>query len=622
MITIKFPHSYHSLLLRLSRQGVLWSLYVLVGMTPLVMSTSTSEMFEFPKMLIIYATSLTMLCAWSIGQILSPRQIAVRPSHIAFVLFAVSQLIATLTSIDIHTSLFGYYGRFNGGLLSTVAYGVILFVASQSLSEREFRNVMRLSLVVAIVVLIWGLPGRLVGVDLSCVLFRGDFSTSCWTNEFRPQERMFSTLGQPNWLGVYLVAHVGIALYLYLSHVKISTIRVLHDMMRDRTTIVYLLIIVALIAGVILTGSRSSQIGLVIGGMVGVLIMFWRQGRKRAVMVCTGLIVIVALVSGGWYVRRISTSIRQDVTHSGAIRLIVWEGAVRLALRYPLTGTGPETFAYSYFLTRPESHNLTSEKDLIYNKAHNELLNILATSGVIGLTTYVVMIGVFIRQLLKVRHGLPIACAIVAITVANTLGFSTSTSQMLLYLIVAYGLLEDRSYTITTRVTHPLWRVALVTVVVVVWVWGAQYIGRYYEGDISYAAGMNYQYSGDYLGAIDAYSTALDARFEHVYAAKYALVLAQTAYALATTDEHDSYASQIAQYIHSADRVQTAVLRASPRNPLYWRDRVRMLEMIQSIVTGDELARVTREIHTAVKMVRLLAPTDLEGREMEKRVGK
>ena len=83
-------------------------------------------------------------------------------------------------------------------------------------------------------------------------------------------------------------------------------------------------------------------------------------------------------------------------TDSGQIRLYVWQGALDIWKAYPLFGTGVETFAFAYYQFRPAEHNLTSEWDYLYNKAHNEYLNYLATTGALGLGSYLLFIGVFI----------------------------------------------------------------------------------------------------------------------------------------------------------------------------------------------------------------------------------
>ncbi|MBI3954865.1 O-antigen ligase family protein, partial [Candidatus Gottesmanbacteria bacterium] len=84
------------------------------------------------------------------------------------------------------------------------------------------------------------------------------------------------------------------------------------------------------------------------------------------------------------------------ITESGTIRKIVWKGAVDIVKNYPLFGSGVETFAFSYYKFRPQEHNMTSEWDFLYNKAHNEYLNYAATTGLFGLGSYLLFIGGFI----------------------------------------------------------------------------------------------------------------------------------------------------------------------------------------------------------------------------------
>jgi hypothetical protein len=231
------------------------SYYVLIFITPLLMSNQTSEMFEFPKILTIYVIAFTVFALWLIDFIIHRRFVRIPSLVVVVGVFLASQMLATATSIDIHTSIFGYYGRFNGGLLSIIAYCILFFVALQTFDRKTFYTLLKVSLAASMVALLWGLPGRLIGVDMSCILYRGEFSTACWTNEFRPQERMFSTLGQPNWLGVYLTMHVFMAFFLW--------IRIHHDTLRDfikptKRTILYGLYTLLVAFGVVLTGSRSS----------------------------------------------------------------------------------------------------------------------------------------------------------------------------------------------------------------------------------------------------------------------------------------------------------------------------------------------------------------------------
>ena len=90
-----------------------------------------------------------------------------------------------------------------------------------------------------------------------------------------------------------------------------------------------------------------------------------------------------------------------NITPSEDIRKIVWQGSLDLWKAFPLFGTGPETFGFTYYWTRPAAHNLTSEWDFLYNKAHNEYLNYLATTGMVGTIPYLVLIFTVLIVLIK-----------------------------------------------------------------------------------------------------------------------------------------------------------------------------------------------------------------------------
>ncbi|MBI3366653.1 hypothetical protein HY041_03440, partial [Candidatus Roizmanbacteria bacterium] len=196
--------------------------YSLFFFTPLIMASITSELFEFNKMLFIYSIAVLVLFFWIIKIILHKKIILKKtPFDIPLLLFLGSQLIATVISIDTHTSLYGYYGRFNGGLFSIIAYLVLYFgftthFFGNTNGFQIIEKVLKTSLLSSFLVILWGLPGKF-GFDLSCFVFTGQLNNVCWTDQFHPELRMFSTLGQPNWLGAYLAIHFFIGLYFLLK---------------------------------------------------------------------------------------------------------------------------------------------------------------------------------------------------------------------------------------------------------------------------------------------------------------------------------------------------------------------------------------------------------------------
>ncbi len=104
-------------------QIVRWLLTLTLLITPFVFTWVNEELFEFPKMLVVYGLMTLALTAAAVDQL---QQKTIRLPHTVFDktvgFFVVSQILATLLSIHPRTSWLGYYTRFNGGLLSTLTY--------------------------------------------------------------------------------------------------------------------------------------------------------------------------------------------------------------------------------------------------------------------------------------------------------------------------------------------------------------------------------------------------------------------------------------------------------------------------------------------------------------------
>ncbi len=579
-------------------------LFVIV---PLIMSTMTSEMFEIPKMLAIYILTTSIVACYLAGialRLWKPRYHVIGYLLLAWV---VTQALATYFSIDWYTSIFGYYGRFNGGLLSTVMYSALIYIGVQIFDRSNLKTLWVVALFAGCIVLLWGLPGRLLHFDTSCYLFRGEWTVSCWTDDFRPRERMFSTLGQPNWLGTYF-ATLALAAFSLAQQVKVNWKKYLFYGGS-----------LFLCAGLWFTGSRSAQLGFLIGAGILVARYISHTVPKRIFISVVTILIVILVGVGGWYAQSLVQVKPGAITHSGSIRLIVWEGAVKLAARYPLFGTGPETFAYAYPLTRPARHNLTTEKDFIYNKAHNEFLNTLATSGVVGLTGYLILIGGAIYSAYTHKRY-PTLAAMVAIHTANFLGFSTSCTQLLLVLLLIDSFVTD-TVAKSTHTSHFAWtgRSILMTVISLIIIGivslnAYQYWFHYILADIYYAKALSESQSGLYLESLPSFQRAYGYRAEHVYENRFALTAAQAAHDLAMqkSTEITITDDDIASLERLALLLQTRALSRSPHNPVYWRDRAKLGIYLGNIATDEaQIAQYHELVNTSINRAQALAPTDL-----------
>lgn len=413
---------------------------LLFFLTPLIYSPFNSELFEVPKMYFVYAITSAILTlhlwGWLKGRHCLFRRTALT---LPLLLFLLSQIISTVFSIDIHTSVFGYTSRLNGGLVSTICYLLLYFILSVHITEILKTKIINYSLLSGLIISIYGV-GQHFGID-----------KSYWVQDV--QSRVFSTLGQPNWLAAYLCLLLPLALSKFLNS-KTFLQFTIHSSL---VTIFYVCLL--------FTKSKTGIFTALLCLILYSIIYFFQNQRKNILLLSSYLLVLISLsliinnplkdlISPPKTGSRVTDlPVRQaghsslNITPSQDIRKIVWQGALDLSLRYPFFGTGVETFAYSYYWARPASHNLTSEWDFLYNKAHNEYLNFAATTGLLGLLTYLILIfsisSLFFKSPSSL-HLVPSSIAFLSILITNFTGFSIVITSLYLFLLPALVLTPGR----------------------------------------------------------------------------------------------------------------------------------------------------------------------------------
>lgn len=453
--------------------------YILFFLVPLVFYSGSFELFEYNKMMLTYAFTIIIVSAWIIKIIIEHRpvwsQIKRTPFDLPIVLYLISHLISTFLSLDTHTSIWGYYSRFHEGLLASISYILLFYAAVSNLDKRDVSRIFIFSFLSGILVSVWGALEHF-GHSPSCLAITGKFDVDCWIQDVK--SRVFATLGQPNWMAAYLDALILIALGYVLSIKK---------------NLKFLLLIPLFFSALLFTKSRSGILGLIIGlGTFGLATLITHRRNLQALILNRGLILSVALISATVLIFGLpfaglekftvssllssSPSITKgpesspaapiklsgpiDAYESGDIRKIVWKGAIKIWQRHPIFGSGVETFAHAYYLDRPVEHNLVSEWDFLYNKAHNEFLNILATTGTVGMLAYLSLIVAYawwnIKNLLTSDSNnsfilAALFAAYISILVTNFFGFSVVIVALFFFLSPAFSLILKNPQTETLQ---------------------------------------------------------------------------------------------------------------------------------------------------------------------------
>ncbi len=361
---------------------------------------------------------------------------------IPLLIFLGSQILSTIFSIDHRTSLLGYYSRFNGGLLSVISYSLLYWAFVSNMDRKSTLYAIRYALYASFIVSLLGILEHF-GINITCALMGQGFE-SCWVQDV--QNRVFSTLGQPNWLATYLVALIPLTWALALKSKKLM-------LLYSFTLLLY--------TTLLFTKSRSGLLGFVFADLIFWGYILWKYKKQflvQTIVINLLFIILIFVINSPFTVHRspvtspTAPALEVGGTESGTIRKIVWKGAAQIWLHYPILGSGVETFAFSYYKFRPVEHNLVSEWDFLYNKAHNEYLNFLATTGIFGLGSYLILICfslfIFFRNFQSI-FNIALAAGYVGILVSNFFGFSTVSTQLQFFLFpamaVALGISEKRT---------------------------------------------------------------------------------------------------------------------------------------------------------------------------------
>lgn len=593
--------------------------YALFFTIPLIFYPKTSEVFEFNKMVAVYIFTVLILSAWIIKMIVNKKIIFRRTIlDIPILIFLGTQLISTVFSIDSRTSFFGYYSRFNGGLLSLTCYCLLYWAFVSNMNQKKTIYSMLYLISSGLIVTIYGILEHF-GHSFSCLFVTGKFDVDCWVQDVKT--RIFATLGQPNWMAAYLVALLPISFSQFLRARLESPL----ISKKNFKKMIWLIVTILFFLATLFTKSRSGLLALVIADLIfwfGILFINFKKKVFKQLLIIFGVIhflfLIAILIFGtpitpslGEFIQKREVQQTTDTygggTDSGIIRTIVWKGAIDIAKHYPFFGTGVETFAYSYWQFRPIAHNNTSEWDFLYNKAHNEYLNYLANTGVVGLGSYFVLIIFSIVQIVKTKNSIfkiAVLAGYISILVTNFFGFSVVIINLLFFVFPAVAKAMENSKTDVGEKKIKLDnRKKLFIILILLF---ASYllfaIVKYWYADRLYQKAKNELTIGEYQLAIkDIQSATTYIPDEPIYHNEMARILTEVAVSLADNKE----ATSGAQLSFYAIGESNKAFNLSARNMNVRQSRISMFLQFGSFDPAylDEALSLTNETIS-------LSPTD------------
>jgi putative inorganic carbon (HCO3(-)) transporter len=330
-----------------------------------------------------FGVALT-LALWGAAVITGQARVFVSRAMIAFGVFTAWAAVATLAAFEPLRALFGA-STSPLSLVMIVAYSAVFFLTIQLVDSRQRLRVLTWCVVgSAALVAFLALLQQFFGVQLF-----GQASVAEWM-----LGRGFSTMGNPDFLGTYLVLPAVLGAFMILYEERTSA--------RIVAAACSAVILIALVR----TLTRGAWAAVLVGAVLAVVLLWraWaasgRAVRNAAIVgVSLAIVIAVALVASnpGDLSTRFSAlpgifkagSSAEAINSVSSDRINLWKSSLLIASQRPLTGTGPASFELGWYPNAIKPSSVGGEGGLA-DDPHSLPVYILATMGIPGLLAYLV----------------------------------------------------------------------------------------------------------------------------------------------------------------------------------------------------------------------------------------
>jgi len=308
----------------------------------------------------------------------------------AFALFILVIAIADAQGANPFKSFWSNYERMDGWV--TIAHLFAYFVVASVVmnSEKLWKRLFQLSLVVSLYLSVYGL------LQVFGVTALGEAGASGLA------ARIDATFGNPIYLAVYMLFQIFIASLLW---VQMRAERPRGKRMWP--SVFYGSVIVLDTIALFFTGTRGTELGLIGGALLAVLLFAFFQGSKKMRNIAIASLIVVALGAFGLHAvrdtsfvkkvgfldRLASISLSDDTVNARLMNAgIAWHGV----MERPILGWGQENYAIVF--DKYYDPKMYAQEPW-FDRVHNIIFDWLVAGGFLGLLSYLSIFGVTLWQL-------------------------------------------------------------------------------------------------------------------------------------------------------------------------------------------------------------------------------
>lgn len=340
-------------------------------------------------------------------------------------IFLISLIVSTIFALDPKLAILGSPRRVEG--LNAMLTYLILFMMARHMAPLKKKHIKTI-LVLSLIIVLYGIL-QTHGLDP----FSRDFIRQDW-------KIAFSTIGNPNFLGSFIVLLLPFATDYYIRF-------------KDKWA---LLIYGILFYGLLATMTRGTWIGGFFAILIYLGILYFKKQldyRRLLIFVAVNLLVVFLFVgvSGDAFLLRL-LSIQKDMSklieneaieEVGSSRMFIWIRAVELFKMRPFFGYGLENVGNAFLKFYRQDILDYFNYLIVPDKAHNEYLHYALVGGLFTLITYLSLITLIIKSNLKrafkSSYGLPLMISIVGYLIQATFNISVVSVAYIFWIFLGWS---------------------------------------------------------------------------------------------------------------------------------------------------------------------------------------
>lgn len=329
-------------------------------------------------------------------------------------------IISTIFAIRVDYAVEGGPDRYEG--IFAIIYYLTLFYISCFIKKENRKKIVYLIIITGVAQAIYSFL-QMIESSFVDLVKNGE---ETWAVGF---------VGNPNFLGSYMTICLSFALGIYV------------DENRIKQKVIFGIAIALLTVGLLVSNTMSAVVGLFV---VFIFLFIYLIKKKKIKEIIVPIIIIVSLL-GILHFAKLTTLVNdilktKDETVEiakgnvdgsyGTKRMEIWKETMKIVPDHLAHGAGLDNFSFAF------NNGPLIIKNKIRDKAHNELLQILVTEGLLCFICYILFYGIIVVDGIKNKKEIYLLLPVIGYLTQAMFNISVINVAPIFY--ISLGLLHNR----------------------------------------------------------------------------------------------------------------------------------------------------------------------------------